>query len=339
MVETARVQYIFLDAVGFTKNRSVEAQSEIVTALNEIVRQSLQSLNVSEDDTIFIPTGDGIAIAMIKVKGFDIHLRLSLEILSLIDDHNNTNTDAMRNFEVRIGINENIDNVLIDINGKRNVAGAGISMAQRIMDKADASQILVGSAVYDILKQREQYFSSFREFGATGKHGIKFSVYQFLSEDSKGLSNSIPTIFAEKKAYPIKLTKFAAFYLAHATSNRDFLLSRKVDPTRDYNAIVLLYFLAEDSVSKSETKPYEEAHLKTWSAGNASFEEQYEHYLKIDNWPICDLSDLIADKYLNLYSSCFEGKIWEQSYVFVKPSGVQKLKAEWPQIAEEFEIV
>jgi len=338
MVETARVQYVFLDVVGFTKNRSVEAQSEVVATLNDVVTRGLRSLDVPEEDTVFLPTGDGIAIAMIEVRGFDIHLRLSLEILRLIDEHNSATSDAMRKFEVRIGINENIDNVLIDINGSRNVAGAGISMAQRIMDKADESQILVGSTVYEVLRQREQYFSSFRAFTAKGKHGVTFSVYQFLSTDSPGLSITVPSVFAVKKIEPEKLTKFAAYFIAHAVSNQSFLSSRKNDAARNYAAIVLLSFLAKDSVSASETPPHEKLHTITWNAGLASFEEQYEHYFKIEYWPICELAVLLAEKHLQRYSDYFEGPKWSPVYAFVKTSGVHKLQTEWPQIADEFGI-
>ncbi len=161
MGETARVQYVFLDVVGFTRNRSVEAQSEVIRKLNNLVLTATKIIikatkdnyiivdEPPENNTIFIPTGDGIAIALIDVPGFDLHLQLALEILRLIASYNSGTTDPTRQFEVRIGINENIDNIVPDINGRRNVAGAGISMAQRIMDKADASQILVGQTVYE----------------------------------------------------------------------------------------------------------------------------------------------------------------------------------------------
>jgi len=76
MVETARVQYVFLDVVGYTRNRSVEAQSEVVATLNDIVIKSLQEMEMPIDRTVLIPTGDGIAIALIDVSGFDIHLQL-----------------------------------------------------------------------------------------------------------------------------------------------------------------------------------------------------------------------------------------------------------------------
>jgi hypothetical protein len=67
--ETARVKYVYVDVVGFTAGRSVEAQSYIVEKMNAIVREATQGSGAAEDQTIFIPTGDGIAIALIEQPG------------------------------------------------------------------------------------------------------------------------------------------------------------------------------------------------------------------------------------------------------------------------------
>ena len=122
-----------MDVVGFTHNRSVEAQSDIISALNQIVKESVDALKLDPQAVLFIPTGDGIAIALINPKGFDGHLCLALTILGAVAQHNDKASDSMRRFEVRIGVNENIDNVILDVNARTNVAGTGIWMAQRIM--------------------------------------------------------------------------------------------------------------------------------------------------------------------------------------------------------------
>lgn len=338
MVQTARIQYVFLDVVGFTRNRSVEAQSEVVAALNAIVSKSLQALSVSSENTVLLPTGDGIAIALIDVPGVDVHLLLALEILRSVAEYNGGESDVMRQFEVRIGINENIDNVLDDINGRRNVAGAGISMAQRIMDKADGGQVLIGSTVYETLRQREAYMSSFRAFTATGKHGVTFPMYQYLSKNAPGLSVSTPSVFIAKRREPEKLTKLAAYYIAHAITNREFLMSRRTDVTRDYAATILLAFLANDSGEASETPPHESPSTRTWGAGVTSFEQQYYHYNDIEFWPMTELATLLQTKHLQRYEDHFEGANYQTCYWLVKPPGVQKLIEEWPQIANEFGI-
>lgn len=338
MVETARVQYVFLDVVGFTKDRSVEAQSEVVAALNSVVSSSLSTLKVPQAQTVLLPTGDGIAVALIDVPGVDVHLQLASQILRLVAAHNSTASDPSRRFEVRIGINENIDNVLDDVNGRRNVAGAGVSMAQRIMDKADAGQILVGSTVYETLRQRERYMTSFQAFTARGKHGITFSVYQFLAKDLPGLNVNVPTAFVIAKREPEKLTKLAAYYLAHAIVNSEFLRSRKTDPIREYAAAILLAFLAEDSVDTADTPAHEETTRRTWRAGVASFEEQYYHYRELDFWVLARFSEMIQQKHLGAYTQHFSGDNWEKSKWLVEKSGVRKLLLEWPQIANEFGI-
>ena len=336
--ETARVQYVFLDVVAFTKNRSVEAQSDVVDTLNSVVSKSLQALNVRLEDAVLLPTGDGIAIALIEVLGVDIHLQLALHILRLVAEHDGATSDVSRRLEVRIGINENIDNVLTDINGRRNVAGAGISMAQRIMDKADGGQVLVGSTVHDTLRQRERYMSSFRAYTARGKHGVTFSVYQFVSKDAPGLNVSVPSIFVVKKLEAKKFTRYEAYYVAHAASNHEFLFSRKADSTRDYTACILLSFLAEDSEDAAETPTHEEATPHTWGAGAATFQEQYHHYDGLEFWILVRYSDLLVEFRLASLADHFQGPDWKKSTWLIKPSGIEKLISEWPQIANEFGI-
>lgn len=338
VIQTARVQYVFLDIVGFTRNRSVEAQSELVAVLNTMVSKSVASLAVPPENTVFIPTGDGMAIAMIDVPGVDTHLNLALDILGSVANHNRAASDPMRRFEVRIGINENIDNVVDDINGRRNVAGAGISMSQRIMDQADGGNVLVGATVYETLCQRERYMSSFRAFTAKGKHGITFTVYQFLSKEVQGLNVAVPSLFVAKKRELAKLTQFVAYYIAHAIANREFLLSRKGDPTRAYTATILLAFCAEDSEAAANTPAYQEARTVTWRAGVASFEEQYKHYDSLEFWPLVKLAWFLAQDHLEAYSELFEGSGPQTTYWLLKPTGVQKLLTEWPQIAAEFGI-
>ena len=78
----------------------------------------------------------------------------------------------MRKFHVRIGINENVDNLIIDINGKLNVAGSGINMSQRIMSCCDGGQILISQTVYEFLSAREEYMNLFKVYPATGKHNV-----------------------------------------------------------------------------------------------------------------------------------------------------------------------
>jgi class 3 adenylate cyclase len=336
-VKTANVKYVFLDIVGFTKDRSVEAQSDLVLMLNKVVHSSLQQLKILTDSTILLPTGDGICICLVEIPDYDIHLRLALEILRLVEQSNQATVDQMRQFSVRIGINENVDNLVLDANDRQNVAGSGISMAQRIMDKADGSQILVGQSVHGTLGVRERYMKSFRRFDATAKHGVQLVLFQYRDPELTALNSNTPTVFVPpKKVEQLKLSKLAAYYIAHASVNRDFLFSRSDDVVRDYAGTVLLYFLSEDSAKKSETPAHERPMLSTWRADKASFPEQYEYYKAIEIHILMELADLLASKHLAPYANYFELGSYLPSYALIMEAAVEKLRSEWPQIAAEF---
>jgi class 3 adenylate cyclase len=336
MADTARIQYLYLDIVRFTKDRSVEAQSEIVAALNTIVRASLRELEVPNGNVVLLPTGDGIAIALFEASSYDLNLRLALDILRRIDARNRSLSDKMRQFDVRIGLNENVDNVVNDINGNRNVAGNGISMSQRIMDKADGGQILAGQAVYETLSPRETYMSSFKTFAAAGKHGIRFPVHQYISTECAGLNIDSPTIFRTKAQTSVRLTKVAAYAIGLAQSSHEFLISRNGDGFRDEIGIVLICLLAEDCVTLDEAQKHERPVFVTWKAETATFAEQYEYYSNEDTWVVCKLADLLAAKWLGSYRDLFEGSEFEGIKPFVKPNAIDRLRAEFPSIAETF---
>jgi hypothetical protein len=165
-MDNEHIKHIFLDIVEFTKGRSVEAQAEIIIKLNTILRETLSSYNIKTDTLIVIPTGDGLCIALKNISNpFDIHILLGLDILDRLDKYNSETRkiDNMeRCFSVRVGINENIDILFKDFNDKTNVAGAGINLAQRIMNNADGGQILVGETVFQTLKDRSGYLNSFK---------------------------------------------------------------------------------------------------------------------------------------------------------------------------------
>jgi class 3 adenylate cyclase len=334
--DTAIVKYVFVDVVDFTKNRSIEAQSYVVGYLNGTIKAALATVGVDLGRTILIPTGDGVAIALLNAGPYDLHVQIALQILRDVGDQTSQTEDSMRKFNVRIGINQNEDNLISDINGNTNVAGWGISLAQRIMGKADGGQILVGRSVYETLNKREHYMRKFREYQTTDKHGEKISVYQFCPDGVPGLNTDTPSAFADRKLTRPKLTRDVAYYIAHAAQHREFLLSRK-EAYRDYAALVLLYFLAHDSASKSETPEHEEPYLITWNPGESSFEQQYQHYLGVDGTCLQELAKFIeAD--LEPYEDLFASDSHIFNFAFVRDTAIVRLWEDWPKIALEFKL-
>jgi predicted aspartyl protease len=193
----AWVECIFLDVVSYSKRRT-DSQTAIIKALNRIVKDSIRTHRLRPDQTIFIPTGDGMCVALINVGNpYDIQMQIALAILKELHDHNSRTVEEELRFEVRVGINTNRDNVFIDINGNANVAGKGINDSARIMGEADGGQILVGEGVFNNLKERGKYASAsaFRSHLATVKHGLLLKVYQFVGGDRSYLNIEPPSSF------------------------------------------------------------------------------------------------------------------------------------------------
>ena len=140
----------------------------------------------------------------------------------------------------------------MDINGRQNVAGAGINLAQRVMSCADGNQILVADPVFETLRHREKYMKSFKSFGTTAKHGVQFRVHQFV-DPHPGVDGSTPSRFRVAVKEEPKLTKFAAYYMAHCIKNTESLKKLAGRGGQHcYSAVVLLSQLAADSVGFSE---------------------------------------------------------------------------------------
>src|SRR5689334_17978870 len=120
---TVPTKYIFLDVVNFTHERSVEAQSDIVSILNNVVHEALEEYGIEGLQLILLPTGDGMCICLLNFeKPYDVHILLALGIITRIHQHNSRTDDKMRRFQARIGINANTDNLVVDVNQRRNMA-------------------------------------------------------------------------------------------------------------------------------------------------------------------------------------------------------------------------
>ncbi|HEV2805645.1 MAG TPA: lysozyme inhibitor LprI family protein [Chthoniobacterales bacterium] len=202
--QTRHIKYVFIDIVKFSANRSVEAQNDIVRDLNEACVDSFETL-IPGGDVIYVPTGDGICTAILDIRAqHDTHVRFALDLLRRLTVRNEhlaqtaTSGNYMRQFEIRVGITENVDSVVKDINGNRNVAGVGVTLAQRLMSLADAQQILVSDATYQTLNVREQYMEGFQHFRAVVKHGTQLDVYQ-LRAAHPGLNIEAPEVFRNRE--------------------------------------------------------------------------------------------------------------------------------------------
>jgi len=337
--EIIPVKYVFLDVVAYTK-RTIEAQCYIIDALNKIVKGTANRYRINDDYVIYIPTGDGICIALLGADlPYDIHVTIAKEILHRISVNNSRVRLDWKKFKVRVGINQCDDNLITDINGMRNVAGAGINNARRIMDLADESQILVNTVVYENLHPRKAYNRAFSpEFRKEVKHGLVLRMHQLVKPDTDWLNTNTPSVFVTQVQPEPPLPKLTAYYFAHCIKNQDFILNKIREDTLNHNWLkFLLWFLAEDSKKADETGAYDAYVRKVLpDTGSDTIDGHFEWFRKhVAGEVAIELCNIILDdavpssiRYKYLYS--------ESEDLVVNSEGKEKLKGDWPEIWDEF---
>jgi len=197
-VETRHVRYVFADVMRFTEDRTLEAQVEIIAAINDAFKKSIGNL-----ETIYLPTGDGICAGILDANvPADVHLQTAIKVLESFHAWCSS-APFNRHAELRIAINESVDAVVTDINGNRNLAGVGINSAQRLMSIANGNQIIAGRAAYETLHSRDKYVDAFRQVKAEVKHGRIVTAYQFTGLTAAFLSTEMP--WSVQRLHPIDL--------------------------------------------------------------------------------------------------------------------------------------
>jgi class 3 adenylate cyclase len=331
--KTVSAKYVFLDIVGFSRNRTVEAQADIISALNTLVLAAVGALGLSDEHLLLLPTGDGICIGILNIEDpFDIHLELALTIIRLLHEYNARTEDARRRFALRFGVNANVDNLVTDIRGDRNVAGAGINIAQRVMSAADANQILVGQSVFDVLSNREKYDRSFLHLVTASKHGARLSVFQFVEAGRPGLNVELPLEFRTAATGEVPLTPVVAHFLAAALRHEALLHARIGLGQNRYAGTAMLYFIAIDAVTQSSVSDARLATARLPTEANATPEEQFSYYRNLSFWTVCELTRLVEHHILWPYRSLFVAH--EMEFWFVSANGRRRLQEEYPELLQ-----
>ncbi|MEB3271443.1 MAG: hypothetical protein VKJ44_07330 [Synechococcus sp.] len=178
--QIALVRYIYIDIVHFSVGRSIEAQTWIMQSLNRIVRLAMASVEVDAGKVLCLPTGDGVCVCLIDLADpFDLDIRIALSVLEQLYGLSLVQASAERRFAVRIGLNENQDNLVTDIGGGPNVVGLGINSAHRIMSLAGPFQLFMGASVHARLTQRARYRDHLHAVDAIVKHGERMLSYAY----------------------------------------------------------------------------------------------------------------------------------------------------------------
>src|SRR6202162_5304214 len=86
--------------------------------------------------------------------------------------------------QLRMGVRSGPVSGVIDVNGHANLAGAGLNMAQRVMDCGDAGHILVSKRVADDLGEYEHWRPLMHDLGECEvKHGTRVLIVNLYADE------------------------------------------------------------------------------------------------------------------------------------------------------------
>src|SRR5947208_8316665 len=165
---------LFIDIVGYSR-LLVNEQSGLVRELNERVSGTREFREAeAEGKLIRLPTGDGMALVFRTDP--EAPAQCALEIARALKEH--------PRIALRMGIHSGPISEVADVNQRQNIAGAGINIAQRVMDSGDAGHILVSKHVAEDLEQYDQWQPYLHDLGECEiKHGERLNLVNFYNHE------------------------------------------------------------------------------------------------------------------------------------------------------------
>jgi adenylate cyclase len=165
---------LFIDIVGYTK-LLIHEQLEHLEKLREIVRatETFRSAQ-AEGKLMRLPTGDGGALVFSTSP--EAPAKCAVEISRELKKY--------PGLRVRMGIHSGPVKGVTDLSEQGNIAGAGVNIAQRVMDCGDAGHILLSKRVADDLEHYAQWRPLLHDLGACEvKHGVSLALFNLYSDE------------------------------------------------------------------------------------------------------------------------------------------------------------
>jgi TolB-like protein/class 3 adenylate cyclase len=165
---------LFVDIVGYSK-LLINEQRESLRQLNQIFRDT-DAFRVADvaEKLICLPTGDGMALAFTSTP--DAPVRCALQASKTLRRH--------PELKIRMGVHSGPVSGITDLNERSNIAGAGINVAQRVMDCGDAGHILLSKRVAEDLVQYRHWQPYLHDLGECDvKHGAVISLVNLYNDE------------------------------------------------------------------------------------------------------------------------------------------------------------
>ncbi len=199
---------LLIDIVGYSK-LLVNGQIELLQHLNRIVRETAHFRSAEASGKLMrLPTGDGMALLFFDSP--EAPVQCALEI-----------STALRQqplMQLRMGVHSGPIKEVPDVNDRSNYAGAGINMAQRVLDCGDAGHILLSERSAEDLRSYQHWFPHLQDLGECEvKHGVRLRLFNLCKD---GLGNpALPERVKCQRGLLRRLTAWGA-----ASNGRKILL-------------------------------------------------------------------------------------------------------------------
>src|SRR5215475_6997329 len=142
-IELQLAHVLFIDIVGYSK-LLISEQRAFLKTLNQIVRGTEQFRKAEAAGQLLkIPAGDGMALVFYTSP--EAPVECALEIARADTEHTE--------LELRMGVHTGPVSGVIDVSERANVTGAGINVAQLVMNCGDGGHILLSKRVAEDLEQ------------------------------------------------------------------------------------------------------------------------------------------------------------------------------------------
>ena len=244
-IELKIAHVLFIDIVGYSKLLIIE-QCERLEALNEIVRNSAQFRSSDANGMLVrIPTGDGMAL--IFRDNVEAPLRCAVEIGQAVKIH--------REIQIRMGIHSGPVSEVTDVNQRTNIAGAGIDIAQRVMNCGDAGHILLSKHVAEDLAPHPRWNRYLHDLGECEvKHGDRIFLVNFYTDEVGNPHSPMATASRRSQALRRQYSAIAAAALLIAAIGTGFwIYSRHATVPPSGKSIAVLPF---ENLSEEKANTY-----------------------------------------------------------------------------------
>src|SRR5215470_5925511 len=158
---------LFIDIVGYSK-LSINEQHAAVDHLTQIVPTTEQFRKAEASERLIkIAAGDGMALVFYTSP--EAPVRCAVELSRALKDH--------PQLRLRMGIHSGPVSGVVDVTGRTNLAGAGLNLAQRVLECGDAGHILLSKHVAEDLEEYDEWRPRLHDLGTCEvKHGVRIGI-------------------------------------------------------------------------------------------------------------------------------------------------------------------